>query len=730
MDGKEKIQIHVSQVSTPEAPEFVFQRTNTVARYGPSYRERHWTLRLFLLLLDVLLALSPLVFILIASGAILYNNVGIHNDKQESTTVLGRTFRYTDYSGGSAIQQAARVAVSIFPIIFAAIVGRFLKAYALYRAEHGSRMGILEQLYGSQSLANAVQIGCALRGPNVLGLGLILFWALSPLGGQAVQRVLSTTPYTFLDSTTIYYCNTSSVNVFGSKLAYAYGSESIDVLLSTALMTNRFSRAKDVYGNVKVPFVNYSENQSKSEAFHLVSNESEFSSMIGTIINVIDSRPQDETFSMTTNFEMLTSHLELACDDRKIFKFDTFTNNTDTNAPGLQGLRDFIEWAGPLYLRRNLFDVRWSTFSSLLDVRMNGTFQSLDPSYAQPLPQVMFTDPPQFIYAVQQDAAQTRDGVTDDTTANDTTIEDTRSDDTTIDRKTVERVFPHTLMAYQCSSKLVWVRSNVTCHNAGSCIINGVRDDSRLYSHLKHPLFDTSLIVDSYTPLLLFLQVLDRFKQTRIAGWNTDVAQSPINPLDWYLAGVESPYKYNIAQPPPNLRPASGANLSRSLGSLLNTIFLAGIQNGALAEPASTNVSALNASDARSQDYALLSTAPVGYNVIPTRASTTYITSVYMVNKPFTAATIVLSLLLMGLGFLSIYIRQKNSYPDVLGFVSTLTRDNPAFNPPPEAEKLDGLDMARYYKHVSVQLVNTASLGDGQPRITLRRAQVARSEGV
>lgn len=220
--------------------------------------------------------------------------------------------------------------------------------------------------------------------------------------------------------------------------------------------------------------------------------------MIGTIINVTDSRPRDDTSLMTTNFEMLTSHLELACDDRKIFKFDTFTNNTDTNAPGLQGLRDFIEWIGPLYLGRNLFDVNWSTFSSLLDVRTKETLHIFNPAYVQPLTQVTFT--PQFIHAVQQDAAQRRDGATDNTTANDARIEETRSDEETIDHKTVERVSSHTLMTYQCSSKLVWVRLNVTCHNADACIINGVRDDSRLHSHLKHPLFDTSLIIDDYTP--------------------------------------------------------------------------------------------------------------------------------------------------------------------------------------------------------------------------------------
>lgn len=705
MEEKKAATIHVSQVSTPEASGSPLPRTHTVTQYGPSHRERHWALRWFLLLLDVLLALSPAAFIAIAITAITYNNVGIHADDQRPITVLNRTFVYTYYSSGKAVQRAARVAVSIFPIIFAAIVGRFLKAYALHRAEHGSRMGVLEQLYGSQGLANTVQIGCALRGPKLLGLCLVLLWVLSPLGGQAVQRVLSETSYNVTRPTTIYYCNTSSLNAFSHKYAYAYDSESVVILLSTALMTNRFSRTHDVYGNIRIPLLNSSQSQSKSGVFRPVSNESEYSSMIGTIINLIDSEAPDAAVSKATNFEMLTSHLELACDDHKLFRYGAVINGSDMNAPEFQGLKDFVSWAGPLYGRRNLSNIDWSTFRSLLDVRKNETSEFYDPAYEYPLILDTIADPPEFIYVVQQRSSSPDIAATNDTTT---------------DNVTVATALPYTLMAYQCSSKLVWVTSNVTCPDTTTCIVNSVRDDTSLYSSLKHPLFDMSLVRDSYTPLWLFLQIFDRFKQSSNAGWNTAVAESPIEPLDWYLAGAGSPYSMTAGQTM-DFSSVSGANLSHSLSSLLNTVFLAGIQNTALASPASTNVSALDASNARSRVYDVDRTPYLGYNTVPAQATNVYTNNVYMVDRLFTTATITLSLLLMGLGFLSIYLRRRNTHPDVLGFVSTLTRDNPAFTLPPGAERLDGLDMARYYKYTSVQLVNTASLGDVQPRITLRR---------
>jgi hypothetical protein len=43
---------------------------------------------------------------------------------------------------GETIIRAARIAPTLFPILFAAVVGRFLKAYALWRAERGAKIGV------------------------------------------------------------------------------------------------------------------------------------------------------------------------------------------------------------------------------------------------------------------------------------------------------------------------------------------------------------------------------------------------------------------------------------------------------------------------------------------------------------------------------------------------------------------------------------------------------------
>lgn len=171
-------------------------------------RERPRWLNIFVLIVDILLALSPLLFLGIAIAAIAYNHKRIPdspvieiNWKSKIKWISGIHYSAT---GGQLVIDVANVAVSIFPILFAAVVGRFLKAYALHRAEHGSKMGVLEQLYGSQSLSNAVQLSFALRGPGILGLAVVLVWCLSPLGGQGVKRVLGKSSHTDVNNSTIY----------------------------------------------------------------------------------------------------------------------------------------------------------------------------------------------------------------------------------------------------------------------------------------------------------------------------------------------------------------------------------------------------------------------------------------------------------------------------------------------------------------------------------------------
>lgn len=204
--------------STPMYDKIHYDVTQSCDDYA--HVEPRFFAKAFHLLVDILLAASPLIFLGIACAAIAYD--GKLRDKRNLVRELDLSSgQYIQREaagieklwlvrGGNAVIAAAGVAVSIFPIVFAAIVGRFLKSYSMYRAERGASMGMLEQLYGSQNLANAVQLTYALKGPGIVGVSVVILWLLSPLGGQATQRVLGT--QTILNSSygNVYYANTGS----------------------------------------------------------------------------------------------------------------------------------------------------------------------------------------------------------------------------------------------------------------------------------------------------------------------------------------------------------------------------------------------------------------------------------------------------------------------------------------------------------------------------------------
>jgi len=80
----------------------------------------------------------------------------------------------------------------IIPVIFAALAARLATRIAAYKFEQGGTLCELEQLVGSKIIWSTINIQYQTRGLNFLGIGLLFLWSMSPLGGQAVLRILGT----------------------------------------------------------------------------------------------------------------------------------------------------------------------------------------------------------------------------------------------------------------------------------------------------------------------------------------------------------------------------------------------------------------------------------------------------------------------------------------------------------------------------------------------------------
>lgn len=102
----------------------------------------------------------------------------------------------------------------MFTHIFAAVVGRAVKNCATWKLEQGVTLGHLEQLMESRTLPAAVNTQISLRTFGPLGTGLLLIWALSPLGSRSPLRVLSSCLTATAVNQTVYYVDTLANDMF------------------------------------------------------------------------------------------------------------------------------------------------------------------------------------------------------------------------------------------------------------------------------------------------------------------------------------------------------------------------------------------------------------------------------------------------------------------------------------------------------------------------------------
>ncbi|KAL8781235.1 MAG: hypothetical protein Q9213_006088 [Squamulea squamosa] len=186
---------------------------------------------------DAILCLTPLSFVILAALAL--------NLDGKPLSPLGHN-----------VQAWALLSPTIFPLVFAAVVGRALNFFARLGLERGSSLGVLEQLVGSQTVFGTIWVQVVLRNFNALGVFLILLWLISPLGGQASLRLISQDREVDVGSTTLACVdptNTTSSSFQG--FAQIMEAASINALYTGCMVAPLPIKisAQDTWGNIKVP---------------------------------------------------------------------------------------------------------------------------------------------------------------------------------------------------------------------------------------------------------------------------------------------------------------------------------------------------------------------------------------------------------------------------------------------------------------------------------------------
>ncbi|KAL5383210.1 hypothetical protein PMIN06_010575 [Paraphaeosphaeria minitans] len=252
-------------------------------------------LRSFILAFDVLFHSSPLMFIALALVA---------------ARIDGKEVSHY----GQHLQQVLLLSPTIFPVIFAALMGRCFKYMGLFLAERGTTLGRLEQLIGSTSLFSALERQISLRGFSVVGYVLMVLWLLSPLGGQSALRLMGEETKSVLSNGTVQYLNPDTV--VDTAMGAASDIDSARSVFSSIFLASLLSSSKyqdtsmDLWGNVKMPRFASVEN-STSDEWKTIRNDNNtdvtYASLIGIPVAQLDNIG-------TSNFSVKARQWDINCD--------------------------------------------------------------------------------------------------------------------------------------------------------------------------------------------------------------------------------------------------------------------------------------------------------------------------------------------------------------------------------------------------------------------------------
>lgn len=192
------------------------------------------------------------------------------------------------------------------------MVGHSVRQVATWKLETGTSLGSLEQLMGSVALGSTVITQFWLRRPNVLALGLLATWALSPIGSQSSLQILNVALEPVVSNLTIRYFNTDSSPGFGE--GDFWNGPSLNALFSSSLMAPASIRnsSMDLWGNVKIPDISrISENDTLSaNSTSWINipqgNNITYSSVLGIPLSEIPKQGN-------TTFLIETSYIALDC---------------------------------------------------------------------------------------------------------------------------------------------------------------------------------------------------------------------------------------------------------------------------------------------------------------------------------------------------------------------------------------------------------------------------------
>ncbi|RDW68842.1 uncharacterized protein DSM5745_08602 [Aspergillus mulundensis] len=564
----------------------------------------------FTTFLEIILALLPGVFLALAITVIRLDGDEISDN-------------------GAKVIQAINLTPSIFPIVFAAIVGSMMRSLALWRAERCASLGTLEQLNGSTSFAGTFSLVLALRRPSILTLCILLLWTMSPLGGQSALRMISETPSSVSSDIALAFMNMSKAPGLSGASGFYTIKTPMRSIYTTSLIASKEAKAsrRDVWGWPKIPLLRTllpsdGALESGTNPWRAVPSDStltSYSSLLGLVLQGVPPHGNVE-------FPVESSYFDLDC---------YFIANNLTWTEVLERM------GSPLLLYHNA--------SRLFGDGTNYSNFFVDTSF------------------------------------NLTTLANTQSQ---INLFYVSQEYPPGGYAglFNCTISTVPVESWVICQSA-DCAVSRMRQSTKDTRPASSTPFSSPEYPGYLGPVPLEI-LIGEFPQ---AASEVNTYQS--SPTDSYIYGdtvlLNTEYERNWSTMDPQI-------LSTRLTTVFNTCWQSAIAPFTFTSAVPSNP--VNLTPAGSGDFI------PDFNA--TSGTASHGVTVYCTNTAWVTVFIISTALLQLCALTGIFLRSTTRAPDILGYVSSLTRTNPYVPLPKGGSALSGLERARLLQNIQIQIAD------------------------
>ncbi|PVF92565.1 hypothetical protein CPB86DRAFT_801898, partial [Serendipita vermifera] len=172
-----------------------------------------------------------------------------------------------------------------------AIMGWCLKTYGRYRSERGVKLGELERVIGSQTVFSFLRFAFTFKQFDRLCIVLGILWVLSPLGGQAILRMLSMRQVAATSSEAInyfnLYANSSYDGEEGVSFDLSWKRNRVNALYISSLYAPAEvkNRTTDQWGGIKIPSIESLDFDRQDDDGVAVGEILSYTSLLGVPIN-------------------------------------------------------------------------------------------------------------------------------------------------------------------------------------------------------------------------------------------------------------------------------------------------------------------------------------------------------------------------------------------------------------------------------------------------------------